>query len=94
VNADEGHSIEYEVPRRLRVGVYANAAQISYSAYEFTIDWAVLEQGAGEPGEVSHAIVCSRVRIPVSLVFGVLQGINRAMTYYEAEYGEIRRPDE
>lgn len=49
------------------------------------------EDETPEPG---RAIVCSRVRIPVGLVFEVLQGINRVMTSYEDQYGEIRRPDE
>lgn len=81
--------LEFEVPNRQRIGVYANAAKISYSEFEFTLDWAVLDQ-AEEP----RAIVCSRVRIPVTMIFDVLQGINRVMTSYEQRYGEIRRRDE
>ena len=93
MSADDDRPLEvtYEIPPRLRVGVYANTARISFSAFEFTLDWAVIEQEGGDLDDGSRvAIVCSRVRIPVSLVFDVLQGINRAMTYYESRYGEIQ----
>ena len=86
---DHPGGLEYEVPNRLRVGVYANTAKISFSEFEFTLDWAVADHD--EPG---RAIVCSRVRIPVAMMFDVLHGINRSMTYYEQRFGEIRRPDE
>jgi Protein of unknown function (DUF3467) len=90
---DEDHPLEvdFEVPNRLRVGVYANAARISYTLSEFTLDLAVFDPELDESG---RAIVCARVRIPVIFVFDVLRAINLAMTSYEQDYGEIRRPDQ
>jgi hypothetical protein len=91
--------LRFIVPDELRPGVYANSASIWHSSTEFTIDWAVVERPDPEiledsdPPKVS-AIVVSRVRIPVSFVFAVLQGLNRAMPEYEHRYGEIRRPGE
>jgi Protein of unknown function (DUF3467) len=87
---DRPGEVAFEVPNRLRVGVYANAARVSYTLSEFTLDWAVFDPGLDEP---EAAIVCARVRIPVIFVFEVLRAVNRAMTLYEAEYGEIRRPE-
>ena len=86
----------FRVPDELRVGVYANAARIWYSPYEFTLDWAVAEHlGPGDAEQEGDlAIVCARVRIPVGLIFEVLQAINRAMTFYERDHGDIRRNGE
>ena len=92
VDDDQPVEIEYEVPPRLRVGVYANAARVAYTMSEFTIDWAVYDPELSESDESGVAIVCSRVRIPVIFVFEILKAINRSMTSYETEYGEIRRP--
>jgi len=91
---DRPPGLTYEVPPRLRVGAYANAARISFTQHEFTMDWAVMDEDVTglDVGE-RVAIVCARVRIPVGLIFEVLQGIKRAMTYYEHQFGEIRRPD-
>jgi hypothetical protein len=70
--------------------VYANTARFWYSEHEFTLDWAVYDEIDG----ADVAIIGSRVRIPVGLVFDVLTGINIVMTNYERDFGEIRRPGE
>ena len=91
---DRPVGVRYRVPREVRVGVYANTARFSFTPFEFTLDWAVLDPETSELDDTARAaIVCSRVHIPVSLVYDVLhQGINRVMTFYESAYGEIRRP--
>ncbi len=82
------------------MGLYANAANIWYSPYEFTLDWAVLDRPEIEdpddpasPATVP-AMVFARIRIPVDVVYDLLRGLNEAMTGYERDYGEIRRPGE
>ncbi len=90
--------VDFPVPDELRGGVYANAANVWYSPYEFTLDWGVYEPVEIEDSdELSSAvgvvaIVVARVRIPVALMYDVLRGLNQAMTDYERDYGEIRRP--
>jgi len=42
---------------------------------------------------VIPARVVSRVRIPAALVFDLIQTIQARMGAYEAEWGEIQRPE-
>jgi hypothetical protein len=37
--------------------------------------------------------IVSRIRIPVTRMFDMLQALNASMTQYEVEWGEIRRPE-
>lgn len=90
-----------DLPGELEGGVYANVLAAWHSAYEFTLDFAstgpmrTREAEDGLPGglEVPCRIV-SRVKIPVPLVFDVIRTLNEEMTKYEAEFGEIRRPEQ
>jgi hypothetical protein len=47
---------------------------------------------ATSPLRVPVSIV-ARVRVPTGLIFDVLRMLNKAMTDYEAIFGEIRRPE-
>jgi hypothetical protein len=91
-------NVEFVFPDDLRTGVYANAVNIWHSPTEFAFDWAVTDrpevEDPDDPGSDVNlaAILVSRVRIPVAMVFDVLQALNRVMTDYERIYGEIRRP--
>jgi hypothetical protein len=85
------------VPPELEGGVYANVLSTWHSAYEFTLDFSA-SQPPQVPDDPTSPIVIpcrvvSRVKIPVTLVFDVLRALNDAMTAYEAQFGEIRRPE-
>lgn len=89
-----------DLPEELQGGVYANVLAGWHSAYEFTLDFAstgpVQPRDPGDPSagyEVPCRVV-SRVKIPVGLIFDVLRTLNEEMTKYEAEFGEIRRPEQ
>ena len=82
-------NFEFVFPDDLRTGVYANAANIWHSPTEFAFDGAVTDRPeADDPDDRQSgvrlaAILVSRVRIPVAMVFDVLQTLNRVMTDYE-----------
>ena len=89
-----------DLPEALQGGVYANLLAAWHSAYEFTLDFAstgpLRPSNASDPSagfEVPCRIV-SRVKIPVPLIFDVIRTLNEQMTKYEAEFGEIRRPEQ
>lgn len=90
-----------DLPAELEGGAYANVLAAWHSAYEFTLDFA--STGPVRPRTVNgepvdgYEVPCrivSRVKIPVPLVFDVIRTLNEEMTKYEAEYGEIRRPEQ
>ena len=84
-------------PDDLRTGVYANAANIWHSPTEFTFDWAVTDRPeTDDPDDPQSsvrlaAILGSRVRIPVAMVFDVLQTLNRVIDGLRAN---LRRDQE
>ena len=92
-----------DLPDALEGGVYANVLAAWHSAYEFTLDFASTgpvrphltgpDSSEASGYEVPCRIV-SRIKIPVPLVFEVIRTLNEEMTKYEAEFGEIRRPQQ
>jgi hypothetical protein len=87
--------LKVDVPPELEGGTYSNVLNVWHTAYEFTLDFGVM-QAVGEPppGEAVQVPVrvVSRVRIPVTLLFEVLKALNTNMTNYEATFGSIRPP--
>ena len=89
-----------DLPDELEGGAYANVLAAWHSAYEFTLDFA--STGPVRPRNPADATagfevpcrIVSRVKIPVPLVFDVIRTLNEEMTKYEAEFGEIRRPEQ
>jgi hypothetical protein len=98
---EEGRPSEFqvEVPPELQAGVYANFLGVWHSAYEFTLDFGTtLPAQPGDPEDehsptVVPCQVTARIKIPVALIFNVLQALNENMTRYEEVFGEIQRPD-
>lgn len=85
--------LEWHIPPEHKPGTYAHAFSVSYTAFEFTIDFAVVDPQTESNGEPSReALVVARVRIPPALAFALIRSINARMTAYEAEWGEIRGP--
>jgi hypothetical protein len=94
---DRPIELKIEVPPELEGGTYANVLNVWHTAYEFTLDFGVMQQ-VGEPEDADSTLqvpvrVVSRVRIPVALLFEVLKALNTNMTGYESTFGSIRAPE-
>ena len=94
---DRPIELKIDVPPELEGGTYANVLNVWHTAYEFTLDFGVMQQ-VGEPEDPDAALqvpvrVVSRVRIPVTLLFQVLKALNTNMTGYESTFGPIREPE-
>ena len=94
---DRPIELKIDVPPELEGGTYANVLNVWHTAYEFTLDFGVMQQ-VGEPEDADAALqvpvrVVSRVRIPVTLLFEVLKALNTNMTGYESTFGSIRAPE-
>ena len=85
--ADEPRDLDKELAYELVPGVCANLLDVWHTPYEFTLDFGVLDPTGDRPFRV-----VSRVRVPVTLMFEMLQGINRSLTVYERRHGAIERP--
>jgi hypothetical protein len=92
----DGPELHFLVPDDLGGGTYANVLNVWHTAYEFTLDFGVMEPAAAPPegGAVQVPVrLVSRVRIPVTLLFEVLKALNTNMTSYESTFGPIRQPE-
>jgi len=91
----EENSVRFdiEIPDDLQAGAYANLLNVWHTPYEFTLDFAVIQQAQPrEDGEqVVPARVVSRVRIPTGIMFEVLKALNRNLAKYEASMEELRK---
>jgi hypothetical protein len=91
---DAPQQIQIHVPDEVQGGVYANVAIVWHTAYEFTLDFAVLQpvvaDANGQP--MTPARVVARVKFPPSQIFQLLQAINANMTTYESTFGSITAP--
>ncbi len=92
-------SFALEVPDALQAGVYSNVVVVWHTAYEFTLDFAVmapLQMAAGpeggDPVPVVPARVVARVKIPPAVVFELMQALSRNETLYEQNIGPVPRP--
>ena len=82
--AEEPRDLDKELPYELVPGVYANLLDVWSTVSEFTLDFGVYEPHAGEPFRV-----VSRIRVPVTLIFTMLQWINEELTAYERRFGSV-----
>ena len=94
---DRPIELKIDVPPELEGGTYANVLNVWHTAYEFTLDFGVMQQ-VDEPEDAEAPVqvpvrVVSRVRIPVTLLFEVLKALNTNMTGYESTFGSIRAPE-
>jgi hypothetical protein len=81
------------VPPHLEAGTYSNMVHPWHTAYELTLDFAVLRRLDDEHSEQLAELV-ARVHIPATMAFNVITSINDELTKYEQEFGEVRGPDE
>lgn len=97
--AESGIPLQFYVPPEMEAGAYAHTIAVWHTAYDFTLDFAVTQFAQpSDPNDpdspsVVPARVVVRVRMPPTLVFDVIRTINARMEAYEAEWGEIQRPE-
>jgi hypothetical protein len=85
---------EVIVPDALSAGVYSNAQLSWFNRTDFTVDFAVhlpVEPRTDDTGPYLHSPVqvVSRVKIPPSMVFRLIQNLETTMTQYEQMFGPI-----
>ncbi len=87
--------VEMRVAEDLEGGVYSNAVTVWHTGHEFTLDFAAaLPMRTDDAGQVTYPFrVVSRVKLPVSVIFDLLQAINTNMTMYEENFGAISGPE-
>ena len=83
---EEDSDFTLQIPPELEGGVYANFLSGWFTAHEFTLDFCVAQPGLPYP-------LASRVKLPVTMILEVLQGLSLLMSAYEARFGEIQRPE-
>lgn len=92
-------NVRFYVPPEQEAGTFAETVAVWHTPYDFVIDFAAIQLAQPSDPENPHsplevpARVVSRVRIPVGLVFDVIQTINARMDSYEAEWGKIVAPE-
>lgn len=86
--------LRFIVPPAQDAGAYANALAPWFSVHEFTLDFGVtLPPVRDDDGstDIVPCLVVSRVKVPVTMIFDMLQAINGIMTQYEEQFGSIKR---
>jgi Protein of unknown function (DUF3467) len=85
--------VQINVPPEKIAGHYANVVSVWNTPYDFAIDFCINQPYAAGPGAMAVQVV-SRVRIPPTLVFDLLQALNQNLGEYEERYGKLKRPGE
>ena len=97
--ADDSLRLEFYIPADQEPGVYAHAAVVWHTRYDFTIDFAATQlprpSNPDDPESplVIPARVVARVRIPPTQAFDLIRAISGTMERYEAAWGEIVPPE-
>lgn len=91
----EPEPLSIDLPPELKNGVYANAAAVWHTPYDFTLDF--LSMGSPE-GPRTSATVVTRVKVPIQVIFQIASAIAENVDRYEKTFGSIApapsvRPD-
>jgi hypothetical protein len=79
-------------------GVYSNVVGVWHSAYEFTLDFAVMlppqpvMNGEGKQQVVIPARVVARVKIPPAQMIELMRALSTNERLYEEQFGPIPQP--
>jgi hypothetical protein len=94
VTEPQNPPLQIQIPDELQGGVYANLAGVWHTAYEFTLDFAVMQPtvAAEDGSQLVPARLVARVKFPPTQIFQLLQAINSSMTSYENAFGSISEP--
>lgn len=89
-------NLELEVPGELAGGSFADFVGVWHSSDIFTLDFAsvispprVLTNEVGETTSQISARVVSRVRVPPAQVFELMKALERELSAWERERGEV-----
>lgn len=78
-------------------GSYANVLATWHTAHEFTLDFCVMLSPVQGHGDSSTNVLCpvvSRLKIPVTILFSMLQAMHGIMARDEDRFGPIKRVGE
>jgi Protein of unknown function (DUF3467) len=87
--------VEIVVPEQLIPGAYANGLAVWSTKHEFTLDFVSLQppqsfvDSEGVPSVKNVAQVVARVKVPVGILYDILQAITNHMSDYEAQHGNL-----
>ena len=87
---------EFQVfaPPEQEAGTYANFLAVWHSPFEFTLDFCATLRPTQDDDQSPVVVPCrvvSRLKIPVTVIFAMLQEMNGIMTRYEEQFGPITR---
>ena len=87
----------FELLPELEGGAYAEGVALWHTPFTLVLDFLVPtfppRDGQSGPEPVQPARVVARVRLPIGMAFELIRGVSAIMGDYEAEWGEIRRPE-
>ncbi|MVU81364.1 DUF3467 domain-containing protein [Nocardia sp. ET3-3] len=88
-------NVEVVVPESWSAGVYANGFTCWYNRTDFTLDFVVHlptepeVDDDGRPVVRQPVRVVSRVKLPPSMIFRLMQTLNDSMSNYEQQFGPL-----
>jgi hypothetical protein len=89
----EQEGIRMALPPELALGVYANAAYVWHTQYDFTLDFILVGQPEVDGRGQGRAVpIVARIKVPTQVIFQVAQAIANEMTAYENEFGRMTPP--
>lgn len=78
-------------------GAYAEAVALWHTPFALVLEFLAPtrppQESSADPARLPPERIVSRVRLPIGLAFDLIRGVSAIMTGYEAEWGEIRRPE-
>lgn len=89
---------QFVIPPELEAGVYADVIAVWHTPHAFVLDFAAVgspryaHDGEPDEGVEDSPLMVARVRLPIGLVFALLQAISARMERYEYEWGEMQVP--
>ena len=95
----EAPRLDFYLPPDQEAGIYANAAAVWHTRYDFTLDFAstqtVRPSDPDDPESqlVLPARIVARIRIPPTQAFDLIRAISGTIERYEAAWGEIVPPE-
>lgn len=70
-------------------GAYANVAAVWHTPHEFTVDFVSQPIPPQADADTQQGIIVSRVKIPVTAMFGIVQAMSNQIGVYEDQFGSI-----
>ena len=78
-------------------GAYAEAVALWHTPFALVLEFLAPtrppQESPADAARLPPVGIVSRVRLPIGLAFDLIRGVSAIMTDYEAEWGDIRRPE-